>query len=268
MREDAFFKETSRKALDMAGEPIEFPVLYYDFRFIMGTFTAKTNRLKKLLPHPNFKPIEIWPGTGMLGITAFEYNDTSIGSYNEVAVGIPIKFPPGLVFPGLSAIAMMRKNIFPIYIHHLPVTTEIALKGGIYFYNYPKFLAEITFQDLEENLEVTLKEKDDLILKIYARKLPLKKASRFEFHTYSVKENMVMHTLIDGWAPRLGKMMMGSIAELELGEHRISKELADLNMSKAARSGLYGEGVMTKLHEPDQRWNVDSLEIISGQSNV
>lgn len=77
-----------------------------------------------------------------------------------------------------------------------------------------------------------------------------------------------MHTLIDGWAPRLGKMMMGNIAELELGEHRISKELADLNMSKAARSGLYGEGVMTKLHEPDQRWNVDSLEIISGQSNV
>lgn len=86
MREDAFFKETSRKVPDMAGEPIEFPILYYDFRFIMDTFAAKTNRLKKLLPHPNFKPIEIWPGTGMLGISGFEYNDTSIGSYDAVGI--------------------------------------------------------------------------------------------------------------------------------------------------------------------------------------
>jgi hypothetical protein len=263
MRDDPFFKDAPRKILDMAGEPVEFPVLYYDFRFIMGTFTAKTGRLKKLLPHPNFKPIEIWPGTGMLGIAAFEYLDTSIGPYNEIGISIPIKFPPGLVFPGLSAIAMMRKNIFSIYIHHLPVTTEIAHRGGVYFYNYPKFLAEITFQDKDENLEVTLKEKDNLILKILGKKLPLKKSNRFQFHTYSTKENIVMHTLVDGWAPRLGRMMMGNIAELELGEHRISKELADLSLSKTARGGLYGEGVMTKLHEPDQRWNVDTLDIIS-----
>lgn len=264
MRDDPFFKDVPRKILDMAGEPIEFPVLYYDFRFIMATFTAKTNRLKTLLPHPNFKPIEIWPGSGMLGITAFEYHDTSIGPYNEIAISIPVKFPPGFAFPGLSAMRMMRKNIFSVYIHYLPVTTEIALKGGIHFYNYPKFLAEISFQDQDENLEVTLKEKDDLILKIFARKLPLKRSNRFEIHTYSIKENIVMHTLVDGWAPRIGKTMMGNIAKLGLGEHTISKELSNLDLSKAARGGLYGEGVMTKLHEPDQRWNVNTLDVISG----
>lgn len=127
-----------------------------------------------------------------------------------------------------------------------------------------KFLAEITFQDRDEKLEVTLKEKGHLILKMLAKKLPLKRASRLEFHTYSIKGNVVMHALVDGWAPRLGAVVMGSIAELELGEHRVSKELADLNLSKTARSGFYGEGVMTKLFDPDQRWNVDTLDIISG----
>ena len=264
MRDHPFFKDTPRKTLDMAGQPMEFPIFYYDVRFVTAIFTAKTSALKRLLPHPRFKPIQIWPGTGMLGIAAFEYHDTSVGPYNEVGIAIPIKFPSRFVVPGLSALKMMRKNLFPMYIHHLPVTTEIALKFGIHFYNYPKFLAEITFQDQDESLEVTLKEKDDLILKLLAKKLPLKRSAGFEFHTYSIKDNVVMHTLVEGWAPKFGAVRMGSIAELELGEHGISKELAELNLSKTARSGLYGEGVMTKLHDPDQRWNADTLDIISG----
>lgn len=264
MRDHPFFKDTPRKTLDMAGQPMEFPIFYYDVRFVTAIFTAKTTALKKLLPHPRFKPIQIWPGTGMLGIAAFEYHDTSVGPYNEVGIAIPIKFPSRFVIPGLSALKMMRKNLFPVYIHHLPVTTEFALKSGIHFYNYPKFLAEITFQDRDESLEVTLKEKDDLILKLLAKKLPLKRSAGFEFHTYSTKDNVVMHTLVEGWAPKFGAVRMGSVAELELGEHGISKELAELNLSKTARSGLYGEGVMTKLHDPDQRWNADTLEIISG----
>ncbi len=267
MRDDPFFKDTTRKTLDIAGQSIEFPVLYYDLRYITSIFTARTSGRKKLLPHPNFKPIEMWPGRGILAITAFEYHDTSIGPYNEIAITIPIKFPPGFVFPGLSAISIMRKNVFPVYIHHLPVTTQIALKGGIYFYNYPKFLAEITFQDRGDNLDVTLKENDILIMKMSAKKLAAKKSAKFQSHTYSIKDNVVMHALNDGWAPRLGTVMMGNVARLELGEHRISKELSDLELSKIARSGQYAEGAMTKFYDPDKRWNVNTLVPIESLNN-
>jgi hypothetical protein len=266
MRDNPFFKDTPRKILDMAGQPMEFPVLYYDLRYITSTFTAKANRLKKLLPHPNFRPIEMWPGTGMLAIAAFEYHDTSIGPYNEIAIGIPVKFPPDFVFPGLAAISMMCKNVFPVYIHHLPVTTEIAFKSGVHFWNYPKFLAGITFQDQGGYLDVTLKENDRLILKMSAKKLAVKRSVRTQIHTYSIKENVVMHALVDGWAPRFGAVMMGNVARLELGEHRISEELAELDLSKTARSGQYAEGMMTKLHDPDQRWNVDTLAPIESRS--
>ena len=265
MRDSAFFKDTPRKTLDMSGQPIEFPILYYDLRCITSIFTAKTDNLKKLLPHSNFKPIEMWPGTGMLGITAFEYHDTSIGPYNEIAITIPIKFPPDFIIPGLAAISMMRKNNFPVYICHLPVTTEIAKKVGIHFWNYPKFLANITFQDKDDNLEVTLKEDDQLILKISASKPALKGAGHIQFHTYSQKENVVMHAFVDGLASRLGKVMMGNVARLELGEHEIGKELADLGLSKIARSGQYAEGMMTKLNEPDKLWNVETLTTVNSQ---
>ena len=98
MRDDPFFKDTPRRAMDMEGESIEFPILYYDFRMISGTFTAKTKKLKELLPHPNFKPIEIFPGTGMIIVVAFDYRDTSIGSYNEIGLSVPVKFPPKFKF--------------------------------------------------------------------------------------------------------------------------------------------------------------------------
>lgn len=147
----------------MKGLSIEFPALYYDIRFTTCIFTAKIERLKSILPHPQFIPIHIWPGTGMLGITALEYRDTSVGPYNEVAITVPLNFPPAAFLGKHSALSMMHKNIFPVYIHHLPVTTEIALGLGVHFYNYPKFLSWIDFQERHDFLEITLKEGDDLI---------------------------------------------------------------------------------------------------------
>jgi len=68
-----------------------------------------------------------------------------------------------------------------------------------------------------------------------------------------------MRGLVEGRAPKIGETTLGSGAELELGNHRISKELAELNLSKRARVGMYAEGMMTKLYDPDIRWNVDTL---------
>jgi hypothetical protein len=266
MRDDPFFKDTPRNPMTIEGLTVEFPILYYDLRMIAATFTAKTSLIKKILPHPNYKPVEIWPGTGMLGVFAFEYFDTSIGPYNEIALTIPIKFPPSFAFPGLAVISGMRKKIFSGYIRQLPVTTEIALKGGIYFWNYPKFLGEISFKDEGPNLEVTLKEKGEIILKMRSKKLSLNRSSKLTFYTYSIKDRVVMRGVIEGWAPKIGETMLGGNAELELGNHRISRELAELNLSKTARSGMYAEGMMTKLYDPDIRWNADTLEKIPGKS--
>ncbi len=266
MRDDAFFKDTPRNPMTKEGLTVEFPILYYDLRMIAATFIAKTSLIKKILPHPNYKPVEIWPGTGMLGIFAFEYLDTSIGPYNEIALTIPMKFPPSLTLPGLAVISGRRKKIFSGYIHHLPVTTEIALKAGIYFWNYPKFLAEINFKDEGPNLEVTLKEKGEVILKMRSPKLSLNRSSKLTFHTYSIKDRVVMRGVIEGWAPKIGETMFGGNAELELGNHQVSKELGKLKLSKTTKSGMYAEGMMTKLYDPDIRWNADTLEKISGKS--
>ena len=264
MRDDPFFKDTPRKPLDMEGETIEFPILYYDLRSITAIFTAKSSKLKKLLPHPNYKLVEMFPGAGMLGVTCFEYYDTSIGPYNEIAITIPVKFPPSFQLPGWSALQMMRHRDFYVYIHHLPVTTEIALRAGIYFWNYPKFLAEIVFEDKGDMLEVSLKEKGEFILKLRARKLALTQSTDLAFHTYSFKDDIVMHALIEGRAPKFGSVIFSKFAELELGDHPIGKELKEAELNLTARTGFYAEGMMTKLYDPDLRWQASTLKPISG----
>ena len=75
---------------------------------------------------------------------------------------------------------------------------------------------------------------------------------------------MVLHTQVEGWAPKFGSVKIGRIAELELGEHWISREIAELDLSRTARTGLYAEGAMTKLYDPDQRWSGDTLKLLSG----
>ena len=267
MRDDPFLKDTPRKTLDMDGQSIEFPILYYDLRWVNAIFTARTSKLKRILPHPSFKPIEMWPGRSMLVITAIEYRDSSIGPYNEIVIAIPVKFPPGFVFPGLTALSMMRKNVFPSYIHHLPVTIDISRRAGVHFWNHPKFLAEITFQDRGDDVDVSLGENGIPILKMSARKLVAKQSSGIQIHTFSIRENVVMHGLVDGWAPRFRKVMIGNVAQLELGEHRISKELAELDLSKVARSGMYAENMMMKMHDPDARWDLDTLAQIQSPSS-
>jgi hypothetical protein len=262
MRDHEFFKDTPKKTIEVEGISVDFPVLYYDYRFVSCIFTAKIKRLKNILPHPQFTPIQIWPGTGILSITAFEYRDTAIGSYNEVSVSVPINFPPAEFLGRHSALSMMRKHIYPVYVYQLPVTTENARDGGIHFYSYPKFLAEIDFQERQDHLEVTLSDNDTLILKLRAEKLPLPKSSTFEYHTFSLDEKTVMHTLIEGRADKFGQKMWGKCGELELGSHRISDEIRNLKLSKSARSGFSGEGAMSKLYLPNMRWDKDTLMLV------
>jgi hypothetical protein len=259
MRDDDFFKDTPKKILDMKGQPAEFPALYYDFRFMNCMFNVKVNRLKKILPHPQFKPIQMWPGTGMLAVCFFEYRNTSIGPYNEVAISVPINFAPAAFLDKHSALSAMRKKIFPFYVHHLPVTTEIAREGGVYFFNFPKFVAKIDFKERDDFYEVTLKEGDDLILKMFSKKLPLNRSESFEFHTFSLDEKTIMHSLAEVYAPKFGQKTLGRCGELELGSHRISEELKSLELSKSAWSGFCGDGTMAKLYDPDQRWDKETL---------
>ncbi len=232
-RDMEFFKGVIQVETELEGQKAKFPVFYYDASSITGIFLAKKSKLKKLLPKAEYHPLTIAPGVGLLAITAFEYRDTDINPYNEVSISIPISYRSRPKLPGVKLLSSLFKNEFHVYIHHLPVTTKIALDGGIIVYNYPKFLAQIDFEKKEDGIYVRLLEDKRLILSMKGKKINAQKRNKFRYITYPVKDGNAQHADVLINAINFGISLNPSDLKLELGkEHPIAKELEDLLIFK------------------------------------
>jgi len=97
---------------------------------MMAFFPLPTRNVRALLPSPQLRPVEAVPGYAVLAFVAFEYRDTDIGPYNEVAVCVPVLYNSPLNLP---LVPLLLEKSYPglgFYVHHLPVTTDIACRAG------------------------------------------------------------------------------------------------------------------------------------------
>lgn len=83
----------------------------------------------------------------------------------------------------------------------LPVTTEIALQGGVEVYNYPKYLADISYRETKNYRICTVRDREsqDLIVEFDGRKLETKHPSRpnLDFHNYPEKAGRHLHARVE-----------------------------------------------------------------------
>ena len=165
MRGSAFFEGIRQIELEIGGHPGKLPVFYYDGRCMTALFAARYGALRALLPGSRYVPARLAPGVGVVSITCLEYRDCDIGPYNELAVGVLLNERPYREnLPGWALIASRRDRRMHAFIRHLPVTTDVALRGGVDFYNFPKFIAAIDFQDSGGLWQCRLAEGDEHIL--------------------------------------------------------------------------------------------------------
>ncbi|MBJ7348797.1 MAG: acetoacetate decarboxylase family protein, partial [Thermoleophilaceae bacterium] len=147
MRASSFFDGVSQVELGTDENSMLAPLFYYDGEAMVGIFPARLSALKKLMPDARMRPARLAPGIGAVTVACFEYRDTDITDYNELAIAIPLNEPyyrPNL--PGRALASALRRDQFDVLVHHLPVTTERARTGGRTWYNYPKFVAGIDFE--------------------------------------------------------------------------------------------------------------------------
>ena len=225
-RDMSFFKNVSQIDADFNGEPAKIPVFYYDTTALSGIFLARMSALKKFMPKKPYFPSPVFPGIGAIAITCFQYRDTDIRPYNEISISIPMTYRSRSFVPGAALISGLRTREFHVFIHHLPVTTKIALDGGVMVYNYPKFLSTIEFEEKDGNTVVTLAENGELIFRIVAAKIPAEASKVFRYVTYPVKDDCAQHADVLMYAKKFGQTFNPKYMRIELGEkHPIAKEL-------------------------------------------
>lgn len=225
-RDMRFFGDMMQIDADFNGEPAKMPVFYYDATAFTGIFLARMSALKQFMPEKPFFPCPVFPGVGVIAITCFQYRDTDIRPYNEISVSIPMTYRHRSFLPGAALISALRDDEFHTYVHRLPVTTKIALDGGVIVYNFPKFLSSIDFEEEDGRMVVTLKENGELIFKMTAAKIAAPTSKTVRYVTYPVKNNCAQNTNVLINAKKFGMSLNPKSVQLELGEnHAIANEL-------------------------------------------
>lgn len=172
------------------------PLFYRDVHWMGAVFSADARKVQEALPDRQYRPLLIAPKTALAAIHCVEYRDCDIGPYNEVSLSIPIRDPAFAAAPSAwTLLTALLKRRYHAYVKELPVSTEAALYGGIDFFNYPKYLADISFRETAAHRICTLRDKEsmDLILEFEGRKIAAKKSRApldvLTFDTYPRKEN-------------------------------------------------------------------------------
>ncbi len=230
-----FFEGVAQTEFDLKGFKIKIPLFYYDSSIWTAVFTASSKKVKRYLPHPNMRPIEIFPGRCFFLFVALEHRKTDVGPYNEFMTAIPITFKKPQI-PGLTFSWQTFRQCFTIYVLHMPVTSEIAMVGGIDILGLPKFMPDIIIQKEKEWIECSLSEGGNNILKLKLknRSLPKKR----------VLSKFIMYSILGGFPLRTNTLLNSSEyiqnfnkknVRLEIGAgHNMCDELRNIGLSKTS----------------------------------
>ncbi len=238
---------------DSKGRRFGLPVRYYDWSIMMVHFPAPNAKVAKLLPSKKLKPLEITPGTALVTLAAMQHRHVDqLSSYNEAAVLLPVQYEPALNASAQSPVFPTGIKSYNLYFHHLPVTTQEACDLGVDIYGFPKFVADISFEDTGKTCRSRLSAQGKDIMTLEVKKLTAD-AQPVNFFCYTTKNGQLLRTFV----PTQGQFATSQShtdVSYSLGNHPIAQELRDLEMNSTALEYLYAPHVQGLLFPPGERF--------------
>lgn len=230
METSRFFDGISQAEVPWRDTSVRIPVFYQDVRMLSAAFLAPLARVRALLPSNRLHPYRPTPWHSLVHISAFEYRACDLGPYNEVAISIPVSLDrPTPVFTGVLWRIPAESAV---HILHLPVTTEIACTLGIEGGAYPKFVADIEFSEEGDWVSCRLSEAGQQILTLAARKGHPRPIPRSRTHVLNARAGRLLQSIAINSEREESASRNSGDARLELGDHRISQELRDMELGR------------------------------------
>src|SRR5262245_26921434 len=228
---DAFFEHVRQKPAPTSTGSCDLPILYRDASQFGVFFRVPLERAAKVLEGTSVEP---WPvlGAALSAIYVWEYRDSTVGSYNEVGLGIQARRRggrPSIVRLGLDMKAQEDQGIWVV---NLPVTTDGAYRAGVDLWGYPKYVAPITTSFADDRASVRLADELELSVGIARdRGIPLP----LPVVTYTARGGRLIRTVIDVEHPvRLGSPGSARI-ELLGGDGPTAKSVRALGLDRATK---------------------------------
>jgi hypothetical protein len=209
---------------------------------IVADFCAPMATVHKVLPAGKLKPIQVMADMAKVTLMAAEYRRIDVTvPYNEFGVMIPVLYEGDGIGPGLPG----------FYVYHLPVTTQEACDGGIKYYGYPKFVAQISFEHAGEVHRCRVQAAGKNIITLEVRQLATVPQS-WDFYTYTVKDNQLLRTLIQAQG-QSGTTTVKGGALYALGDHPVAEEVRALDIDRTSIGHQYAPQLQSILYLPGER---------------
>jgi hypothetical protein len=233
---DRFF-DVPRTTRQTSEGPVELPILYYDVSNVIVLFTARLAGLRAVLADTRLEPVLAGPLHGVVGLSFYEYRETTVGVYNEVGTAIfcvregersdPLTFAELLRAPAQRRLST--------YVLDLPVTTAAANAAGREIWGYPKFVTPISFHLEGRDFDASVGAPDDSgdlcrITGRMGRGVPVPPLSLV---TYSHLDGALVRTHIDVRGPVMARAPGSLRLEVSGSRHAMAAHLRSLGLEGA-----------------------------------
>ncbi len=237
----AFFDDTRPGNNVTYGQAtFDLPILYFRDDFFGLYFSADYQKVKAIMPSPRLHPLRLPHGRAVVVIAAYNYRDTTIGSYGEIPVAIPVVYnaKKGRLS---SLMPLLRESNYPdfgVLVQHLPVTKVIARDAGRGEWGYTKFVADMTFRATPEYFHCSMMEKERHILDLHVPRKGIRLTDKRPLTTYSVKEGQLIKTVINQYGIKHINLLPQN-AYVTYGDHPMAASIYQLGISQKPLMSVY-----------------------------
>ncbi len=143
----------------MAKDGHDMEYTYYGFRnCIGGFFEMATTDARRILPS-HLQPLEVQHTRSIFALTAFEFTESEVGSYEEVVLAILV---PPMVVPGKP---LPKAAFYPFVVG---TSTEAARLHAIERWHLPHYMKDlqIHFEQTDGTMEVRVRDEDRPVLDV------------------------------------------------------------------------------------------------------
>ena len=218
----------------------QVPMFFYKLAARIINYFIDYDRVLPKLEGTGMKPCRFFNGKAMVSLIFFNYQDVTIGGYDEVVISIMV-YPETLGAPSFpaSTILFVKKGDWwtklGAYILEMPVTIPAARAAGREIWGFPKFLTTIPSNLAGNYFEFGVQDPDanEPIVQVTGEMGPGISTKAFDLVSLNNYENTIFKVVTEV----NGRMKNCLCKRVEVkagpGNHRMAQNIRDLGLETA-----------------------------------
>ncbi len=216
------------------------PGIYRDGRVAAAVFVIPFDRARRAVTPPDLYPIALPGKRAFAVLCSFDYLDTTLGPYRELAIGVVASTEHRL--GALRALDLLSaKTNTGAWVLALPVTSELACRGGIELFGYPKTTCGIDVEHSSSSCSTLVRDSADTIIRM---SLPLGRGPKLPVRslvTYAQRNGQLLRMRAETQWRVTVCSGRGARIEAQTPQHPLCRTLQQLELPNSPLFVLHGD---------------------------